>query len=36
VKSLDVQTASWTDFVDAMSGLLAASRNQSTTIGEKR
>jgi PadR family transcriptional regulator PadR len=36
VKSLYVQTASWTDFVDAMSGLLAASRNQSTTIGEKR
>lgn len=36
MKSLDAQTASWTDFAEAMTGLLAASRTESPTIGEKR
>jgi PadR family transcriptional regulator PadR len=35
VASLDMQTATWAEFADAMTGLLAASRNESSTIGEK-
>lgn len=40
VKSLDAQSASWTEFTDAMTGLLASARADSRTpeirtIGEK-
>ena len=35
VKSLDAQTASWTDFAGAMTALLTASRTESATTGEK-
>lgn len=34
-KSLDEQTASWTEFSAAMTGLLATTRNEHRTIGEK-
>ncbi|WP_033105616.1 PadR family transcriptional regulator [Microbacterium profundi] len=35
VKSLDAQKASWTDFANAMTGLLAAARTEPNAIGEK-
>lgn len=35
VKSLDAQTTSWTDFAEAMTSLLAASRTENIPNGEK-